>query len=107
MGQRENGVGESVPAASGDVNVHLGQQRLLLARPLRPLEPVQDPIDLTAQVRLRAHQAIRHLLAWNDRSGQFVRSLCPSSGPFFPSLCETFDFSVANRDHDFPALWYT
>ncbi len=43
--QHNNGVGDSAPAASENVNVLLGRQRLPLARPLQPLDAVQDSID--------------------------------------------------------------
>ena len=53
--------------AQAKVNVHLGRRRSL-AHSLQPLEPVQGPIDLTAQARLAAQWAIGRLSAWNDHN---------------------------------------
>src|ERR1700722_17743814 len=48
--QHRNGIADSLPSGSGNLDTHLGLQRLPLADALQPLEPVQGPIDLTAQV---------------------------------------------------------
>ena len=77
VGQHGNGVADSLPSGSGNLDVHLGRQRLPLAHPLQPHETVRDPIDLTAQVCLVAHQAIRDLLAWNDRGRLFAQHPFP------------------------------
>jgi hypothetical protein len=47
---------DSLPSGSGNLDVQPGRQRLPLVHQLQPLEPVQDPIDLTAQVRLVSEQ---------------------------------------------------
>jgi|SRR5580700_9828563 hypothetical protein len=56
LSQHGNGVADSLPSGSGNLDLQLWRQRLPFAHPLQPLEPVQDPIDLTAQVRLVAYQ---------------------------------------------------
>jgi hypothetical protein len=53
--QHGNGVADSLPSGSGNLDVYLGRQWLPLAYPMQTLKPVQDPIDLTALVRLIAY----------------------------------------------------
>ena len=66
-----------------------------LAHPLQPLELVQDPIDLTAQLSLGPYQTIRQLLAWYDRGGRL--ELKPSHVIHHQrliQLCENLDFTI-------------
>jgi hypothetical protein len=48
----QHGVADSLPSGTGNLDVHLGRQRLPPDYPLQPVEPGQESIDLTAQVHL-------------------------------------------------------
>jgi hypothetical protein len=50
--QRGKGIPDSLSSGSGNLDVQLRRQRLPFADPQGALEPVHDPIDLMAQVRI-------------------------------------------------------
>jgi hypothetical protein len=57
--QRGNGVVDSLPLRSGNLDAQPGRQRLPLAHPLQPLEPVEHTIDFTTFDKLAPTQSFR------------------------------------------------
>jgi hypothetical protein len=68
LSQHWNGVADSLPSGSGNLEVQVGRQRLPFAHPLQPFKSVHDPIDLTVQVGL--------LKAYNEKVSLFPMTCC-------------------------------